>query len=196
LAGKNNARRQLRAPYAGVVLHIWKRVGENVDGTSATPIVEIANTSTLELRAHLSASDVAKIREGQPAMVTPAHGGTPVAAKVARVSPAVDPATFLGTVRIQIDAPQALVVGSSATAEIVVAERPGLVVPVGALRRSMLGSDEIVVCEHNVAHVREVKIGERTASTAEILDGLAAGEQIVVDHALGIEDNQALRRTK
>jgi RND family efflux transporter MFP subunit len=192
LAGKNNARRQLRAPYAGIVLHIYKRVGETVDGTS--PVVEVANTATLELRANVPAAALAKLHDGEAATVT--AGGAALPARVVRVSPAVDPTTLLGTVRVQIDATQPLVIGSAATGQIVVAEHAGVLVPIGALRRSMVGADEVVVCDKAVAHVRVVELGQRGEATAEIVKGIAAGEEIVVDHALGIEENQPLERAK
>lgn len=196
LAGKNNARRQLRAPYAGVVLHIWRRVGESVDGTSATPIVEVANTTIVELRAHVPGSTIAKLRDGQAATVSLVGGGPALPAKVVRVSPALDPATLLGTVRIQIDDAAPVVVGTAATGQIVVAEHAGLLVPVDALRRSMVGADELVVCDKDVARVRPVELGRRTETTAEIVEGITAGEEIVVDHALGIEDNQPIVRAQ
>jgi len=70
---------------------------------------------------------------------------------------------------------------------------PGVRVPESALRRSMTGADELVVCDHDVARVRVVEVGSRSAAGVEIAKGLAAGEQIVVDHALGLEDGQPLR---
>ena len=53
LASRQHARRELRAPHAGVVLHVWKRVGESVDGTTATPVAEVADVAMLELRAQV-----------------------------------------------------------------------------------------------------------------------------------------------
>jgi multidrug efflux pump subunit AcrA (membrane-fusion protein) len=74
----------------------------------------------------------------------------------------------------------------------VVSHRPGVVVPPTALRRSAVGSDEVVVCEGGVAKVRTVTIGQRGDAVVEITSGLKAGEQIVVDHVLGLDDGQAL----
>ena len=192
LASQNNARRELRAPHAGVVLHLWKRVGETVDGTSATPIAQIADLSTLELRAQVPPAALAPVREGMPATVKIVGIVGTLAAKVARVAPAVDAATLMGGVRIQIDGTHAITVGSAATGQIVVAQRAGLLVPATAVRRSMVGADEVVVCDKGVARVRSVTIGKRTETTAEIAKGVAAGEQIVTDHVLGLEEGQQL----
>ena len=192
LANRNNARRELRAPHPGVVLHVWKRSGETVDGTSATPVVEIADLTTLELRAQVPPAALAPVREGMPATVKILGIEGALPAKVARVAPAVDPATLLGGVRIQIEGTLAITVGSAASGQIIVAQRPGLVVPASAVRRSMVGSDELVVCEQGVARIRSVTVGTRTETTAEISKGLAPGDRIVVDHVLGIEEGQPI----
>jgi len=192
LASQRLARRELRAPFAGVVLHIWKRAGESVDGTTATPVAEVADLSLLEVRAQVPPQTLVKLHDGLPATVQ-AIGGDPVPAMVARVAPAVDPATLLGTVRITLNATKNVPpVGSAATAKVVIAQRKGIIVPPPALRRSAIGTDEIVVCDKNVARVREVTLGVRTETTVEIAKGLTPDDQIVVDHVLGIDDGTPL----
>lgn len=192
LAARQNARRELRAPHAGVVLHVFKRAGESVDGTAATPVVEIADISILEVRAQVAPAALVTLKEGMPAHVHAAGITGELPATVARVAPAVDPTTLLGTVRVQLGAALALPVGSAASARIVTGKHRGLVVPPTALRRSQLGTDEVVACKDGTAHVREVTVGVRGAAGVEITAGLAAGDAIVIDKALGIEDGQKL----
>jgi RND family efflux transporter MFP subunit len=196
LATSQLARRELRAPRSGVVLRLWKRVGESVDGTTATPVAELADLSVLELHAQVPTGAMARLADKLPATVRVIGLATPFPASVARVAPAVDPATLLGGVRLTID-PKAegiagVKVGSAATARIVIATRPGVIVPEAALRRSMVGADEVVVCEGSVARIRPVAIGQRGEHGVEITEGLSPGDKIVVDHVLGIEDGQAL----
>ena len=192
LASRNNARRELRAPHAGVVLHLWKRVGESVDGTTATPVAQVADVTTLELRAQLPPAALAPVREAMPATVNILGVDGVLTGNVVRVAPAVDPATLLGGVRIQLDGSHAIPIGSAATGQIVVARRRGVVVPASSLRRSMVGADEVVVCDDGIARVRTVTIGRRTETTIEIAKGVAPGEHVVGDHVLGLEDGQAL----
>jgi RND family efflux transporter MFP subunit len=192
LANRQLARRELRAPRGGIVLHLWRRAGESVDGTSATPIVEIADLAVLELRAQVPPRALMALREGQAAAVSAAGVDAPIAAKVARVAPAVDPATLLGTVRVELAGAARLPVGSAATARIVVGTHRGLAVPAQALRRSLTGADELVVCDGATARVRAVTVGQRGTTVVEIAQGLADGERIVVDHVLGLEEGQAL----
>jgi len=195
LASQRLARRELRAPHAGVVLHVFKRTGESVDGTGATPIAEVADLGVLEVRAQVPPAVLVKLKEGQAARV---HLETEdVAASVVRVAPAVDAATLLGSVRLELSAAKvAPPVGSAATARITISSHPALVVPPTALRRSAIGSDQVVVCEGGVAKVREVELGQRGEAAVEVAKGLAAGDQIVVDHVLGLEDGQPLAGAK
>jgi RND family efflux transporter MFP subunit len=132
LAGAQLARREIRAPRAGVVLHLQRKVGESVDGTAATPLAEIADLSVLELHAQTPPAALRPLREGMAATVRPLGFETAIAGTVVRVAPAVDPATMLGVVRIALS-----------------------------------NSDGIKV-------------------------GLKAGEQVVIDHVLGLQDGQPL----
>jgi hypothetical protein len=135
---------------------------------------------------------LAPIRDGMTATVRVVGIPETLTAKVVRVAPAVDPTTLLGGVRIQIEGSHAIPVGSAATGQIAVAKRPGLTVPASAVRRSMVGADEIVVCDKGVARVRVVTLGQRTETTVEIASGVEAGQQIVADRVLGLEDGQPL----
>lgn len=192
LAGAQLARRDVRAPRAGVVLHLQRRVGESVDGTAATPIAEIADLRVLELHAQAPPAALRPLREGMPATVRTMGSEVAVAGTVVRVAPAVDPTTMLGIVRVALSESDGIKVGTAATGQIAIAKRPGVRVPVGALRRSMVGEDEVVVCEGGTAHVRKVAIGDRGDQGVEIKAGLHAGEQVVVDHVLGLQDGQPL----
>lgn len=197
LANQQLSRRELRAPHAGVVLHLWKRTGESVDGTAATPIAEIADVSVLELRAQLPPAALVPVKENMPATVQLVGGSKSLRAKVIRVAPAVDPSTLLATVRLEIEIThETLLVGSAASARIVIAEHPGLLVPAAALRRSAAGVDELVACEGGVAKVHAVTLGQRSESGVEIATGIAATDKIVIDHVIGIEDGQPLVQGK
>lgn len=192
LAARQNARRDLRAPHAGIVLHVWKRAGESVDGTTATPVVEIADVRVLEVRAQVPPAALVKLKDGLAATVKVMGIEIAIPATVARVAPAVDPTTLLGTVRVQLAPGTAIPVGSAASARIVTSTHPGLIVPPGALRRSQLGTDEVVTCKDGVAKAAVVTVGQRSATGVEITSGLVPGDKVVIDRVLGLEDGQHL----
>jgi RND family efflux transporter MFP subunit len=192
LAGAQLARREIRAPREGVVLHLQRRVGESVDGTAATPIAEIADLRVLELHAQAPPGALRPLRDGMAAQVQVMGADAPVAGTVVRVAPAVDPATMLGMVRIALASSDGIQVGTAASGRIAIARRDGLRIPPGALRRSMVGEDEVVVCEGGAARVHKVVVGSRTERGVEIKDGLKAADQVVIDHVLGLQDGQPL----
>lgn len=192
LAGAQLARREIRAPRAGTVLHLQRKVGESVDGTTATPLAEIADLTTLELHAQAPPAALRPLRDGMAATVRALGSDAPVAATVVRVAPAVDPATLLGTVRIALADSAGIKVGVAATGQITIASQPGVRIPASALRRSMVGEDEVIVCEGGKAHVRKVEVGQRGEQGVAIKDGLKPGEEIVIDHVLGLQDDQPL----
>jgi RND family efflux transporter MFP subunit len=191
------ARAELRAPRGGTVLRIFRRAGEAVDGTPATPVLEIADVSTLEVRADATAADLVRLAPGATATIAfDALPDVTATGTVVIVAPAVDAATALGQVRIAV-APAKdakLVVGLTATATVTLESHDAVVVPRTALRRGLGGADEVVVCEGSPAKaaVTEVEVGARSDDVAEIVSGLEAGARVVVDHALGIEDEQPL----
>ena len=192
LAGAQLARREIRAPRAGIVLHLQRKVGESVDGTSATPIAEIADVRVLELHAQATPAALLPLREGMPARLRVLGAAAAIDGKVVRIAPAVDPATMLGVVRVALAASEGVKVGTAATARITVGQRPGFRVPASALRRSLVGEDEVVVCDGTTARVRKVAIGNRGDDGVEITEGLKAGEQVVIDHVLGLSNDQPL----
>ena len=74
--------------------------------------------------------------------------------------------------------------------EIAVATRANaVVIPVEAIVPEGAGYKVFVVDKSGTAHEREVKIGGRTPTKVEIIDGLAGGETVVTQGAFGVEDS-------
>jgi HlyD family secretion protein len=192
LASSQLSRREIRAPQAGVVLRMHRRAGETVDGTGASPIADIADIKMLELHAQTAPGSLGRLHENLTASVRVLGNDAAISGTVVRVAPAVDPVTLLGIVRIALASSEGVKVGTSATAQIAVATRPGIRIPATALRRSMVGDDEVVVCANGIAKVKTVKVGIRGDKGVAILEGLAAGDRVVTEHALGLDDGQPL----
>lgn len=68
----------VRSPVDGLVLRIERRVGEMVSENVDTPIVSVGDDSVLRVRTEVDEADIARLKLGQPAYVTPpAYGGRP-----------------------------------------------------------------------------------------------------------------------
>ena len=194
-------RAQVRAPLAGVVVKVFRRTGEIVDGTSASPILEIADTTTLELVASVPPIDLVVLRGGQHASTAfDALPGQRFTGSVRSVSPAVDPASGLGGVRVLLDASDAGTrppLGLAGQTEIEVSEpRPALVVPAVAVRNAGGSKTEVVVCAGGKADVREVETGLRRDGGVEITKGVDANARVVTDGLGGLETGALLEEKR
>jgi HlyD family secretion protein len=90
----------IRAPIAGRVLHRFRQTGESVEIMPASPILEIADTSVLRVRAEIDESDILRIRRGQTALITAdALGGEKLTARVVSIG------SILGRKSIRTDLP-------------------------------------------------------------------------------------------
>jgi RND family efflux transporter MFP subunit len=197
LAVRQRARAQVTAPITGVVIQVHRHAGELVDGTAATPLVEIADPGELQLRADVPAADLVRIQQGASVEIhVDAAPSEVLSGKIVFVSPQVDPVTSLGVVRAAIDPASSkiqLKLGLAGVLTLALEIRAsGLVVPEQAVRRSITGHEEVVVCEtaatQTHAKVREVTVGARHGDEVEITSGLAAGDRVVTGHVLGLED--------
>lgn len=195
LARRQQGRAQVTAPIAGLVLRLHTRVGELVDGSAATPIAELADTRVLELRADAPAADLVRLHQGDSVTVhLDALPGLALTGQLVFVAAALDATTSLGLVRASLVRPagQQLQLGLSGQLVAALAARTRLLVPARAVRRSSAGGREVVVCKGGSAEVRAVEVGASQGDTVEITSGLAAGEQVVAQRVLGLEDGTAI----
>jgi RND family efflux transporter MFP subunit len=195
LAEAQRERAQVRAPRDGTVVKVLRRAGELVDGTAATAIVEIADLSALELHADVAAADLVRLAVGQKAVVRlDAVPGAEINAQVVRVAPGVDAATALGGVRLALAPAEHArpLNGLAAGAQVEVAARTVILAPARALRRSIDGADQVVVCAGDKAAVRRVTVGARLGDEVELRSGAVPGELLVADHVLGLEDGAVI----
>ena len=198
-ADRQLGRAAVTSPLGGTVVKVFRRPGELVDGTPATPIVEIADPSRLELVADTTAGELVRARAGQPAVITiGALPGTSWTGDIAAVSPAVDRATGLGVVRVRLALPADATavrppIGLLGTARVEIGARhPTLGVPVAALRAGKGSEVEVILCgTDGVAHARAFPRGATAGALSEA-QGLSATDQVVVEPVVGIADGEPI----
>ena len=184
----------VRAPFDGVVTRVIRQAGEPVDGTPATPILEVAAPSPLEIEAGSMPADLGRIRAGGEARVYTRGTSEPFPAKVARLSRAVDGASGIAAVRIALDPPSpALVLGATVEVRIVVGRHEAaLLAPLEAVRRGDGGEAEVFTAGGGKASLKKVELGLRDDRDVEILSGVGEGDLVVVDDPLGLEDGASI----
>lgn len=190
-AGRTAGRARIVAPISGVVVRMIRHVGETVDGTPTTPIVELADLRTLELVATAAPHDLLALAIGQVGTLELDGLDEPLSLTVARIAPVLDPTAGTGTVRLALPARDApLPLGLSGRATVHVGEHEALVVPGGAVRGRRDGGMEVLVCRDGVTAAVAVVVGRRDEELVEIVSGLVAGDR-VVRRAIGIEEGAA-----
>jgi membrane fusion protein (multidrug efflux system) len=186
-------RSELRAPFDGVVAHVFAAAGEPVDANK--PVVEVARISPIELRAPLAPRLAALLKAGQDAVLrVEALPGRTFPARVLAVAPTVDATTGAALVRLRADnADGALRLGSFAHAQVQVDVRRGVIrVPVSALLGEEQGAFVEVIADGKAKKL-PVKVGARDAQWAEIVEGLSEGAQVIVQGNYALPDGTPVR---
>ncbi|HEY2736007.1 MAG TPA: efflux RND transporter periplasmic adaptor subunit [Polyangiales bacterium] len=190
-------RATLRSPLRGTVLQVFRKPGELVDGTPATPVLEIADLSALELMADAPVQDLSRVRAGASAAIS-FNGLTDHASSgsVVRVAPAIDRATGIGRVRIAIDhaGDLGLPIGTLGLARVHTgATHSAFLVPARALRGQIGEDAEVVSCGlDRRAHAIRVQVGQAHVASLEVRGPLDDVQRVAIDPLLGIGDGEAI----
>lgn len=190
-ARRRRAWAEVKAPFEGVVVRVLRRSGEVVDGTPATPVVELASTEHAQVAADATAEVLARLAPGQAAEVGPREAVEAVhRARVLRAARAVEAASGAGEVRLALEEPwPGLVLGLGVEVRVAARRKDGAAcVSARALRRGPAGRTEAVVVESGKARVRSVTLGLVEGDRVEVVSGLAPGETVVVDDPLTLAD--------
>ena len=189
LARLNLSRTEVRSPLTGMIVKRLLSVGEQVDGTAAQPVFEVASTSEVELFGNVPALYLNKIRVGQALQIsTEAFPGKTFQSHVVAISPAVDPATNVGLVRIRMANGAGLLrLGMFLTAQVPLeTHRNALVAPLEAVYRDQDGNPEIYRVQGEKAEAVPVKLGLETKDRVELLSGAQEGETIILGGGYGL----------
>lgn len=185
---------EVTAPFAGVVVRVDRRIGDFVDGTAATPVMEIAATDGWEIVASATSASLQRLRMGQSAVIRGIGDSDGLPVTVAGIARAVDPMTGAGDVRLRPNTrPQGVALGAAVQVRIAVqAHAKAVLVPKASLRMAPDGSVEVAVVEGGVGHVRKIETGLAENGRVEVVSGLAAGAHVVIEDPVGIADGAAL----
>ncbi|WP_404710570.1 efflux RND transporter periplasmic adaptor subunit [Sphingomonas sp. MMS24-J13] len=171
-------RLDIRSPTAGLVLTRAVEAGQTV-GVQSQALFRVAEGGKMELQAHLSEADLARIHVGSPAFVTPVGTTMKVAGEVWQISPVIDTNTRQGTVRIALPFNKALRPGGFAAAEIGGGVGDVPLLPESAVLSDQKGNYVYLIGPDNRAVRREVKVGDVDDRGVSIISGLTGREQVV-----------------
>jgi membrane fusion protein, heavy metal efflux system len=169
------------APFAGTILDVSAGPG---DLAGDEPLFELADLSSLWVDLHLFGGDAQHITRGLAVEITRLSDGVQATTTLDRILPGTATASQSTVARATIrNADGQWRPGAAVRARVTVSQREvPLSVPIAALQ-TFEGERVVFVRKGDEFTPRAVKVGQRDAAHAEVTDGLAAGEEIVVEQS-------------
>jgi RND family efflux transporter MFP subunit len=172
-------RLDVRAPAAGLVLDRNVEPGQIVSAGSGA-LFRVAKGGEMEMLARLPETDLAQVRTGVPATVTPVGSARSYQGTVWQVSPIIDPQSRQGVVRVSVPYDRELRPGGFAAAEIRAGAVEAPLLPESAVQSDDKGNFVYIVDQKNEVVRRPVRIGDVSSAGVAIVEGLNGTERVVL----------------
>jgi RND family efflux transporter MFP subunit len=181
---------RVSAPMDGIVGDIPVRVGDRV--TVSTLLTTVDEPGALEAYVYVPASRARELRLGLPVKLLDESGGVLAETEVTFVSPQVDPDTQTVLAKAAVGNAKAnLRIAQQVRARITWGNREGPVVPVLAVQRingQFFAFLAVKDTKGTVARQRLLKLGEIFGNSYPVLDGLKAGDHVIVSGTQFLQD--------
>ncbi|PDH68491.1 MAG: efflux transporter periplasmic adaptor subunit [Sphingomonadaceae bacterium MED-G03] len=185
-------RLDIKAPAAGLVLTRSVEPGQIVQAGSGV-LFRMAKDGEMEMQAQVAEGDLATLRPGNSATVTPIGSDTQVAGRVWQVSPVVDPQTRQGIARIAVPYNRAIRPGGFASATITSGSGSAPLLPESAVQSDPKGSFVYIVNGKNQVERRDVSVGQVSDAGVAITGGITGTEKIVTSAGAFLTPGQKVR---
>jgi cobalt-zinc-cadmium efflux system membrane fusion protein len=183
----------IRSPIDGVVVERLITPGQLLQA-GTTPCFTVADMTTVWVMANVFGSDLPFVAVGDPADVTTGVTPEPIPGKVDYIAAMVDPNTRAISVRIAAKNPNGVLKKDQYVRVALHSRREtdGLLAPVSAILRD----DEnlpfvFVVNADGTFSRRRLEVGSQVGDRVEVLSGLKAGDQVVVEGGLFMQFAQS-----
>ena len=176
----------ITAPISGVIASVTTQEGETVAaGLNAPTFVTVLDLARLQVNAFVDEVDIGKVQIGQRVVFNvDAFPALDFAGQVAAIYPTatIQDNVVKYVVAITIDDEQANLLRPEMTASVQIQldTRNVLAIPTRAIRQEG-GRNVVYVSNNGGTEVRSVRVGWRDGPWAEIVDGLVAGERILLN---------------
>lgn len=172
-------RLNIRAPAAGLVLTRAVEPGQVVNPSNGA-LFRVAKGGEMEIRAQLAEQDLARLKVGDTAQVTPIGGRKSFTGTIWQISPVIDAQTRQGVARIQLAYDPALRPGGFATTTITSGRVSAPRLPESAVQSDDKGSFVYAVDKNGKVVRHGVKVGDISGDGIVILSGLRGDEKVVL----------------
>ena len=185
---------QLKSPIDGVVTDRTLFAGETAP--AGTPLITVMDTSALLAKVHLAQSVAQRLSLGDAATIKVPGLSSDVPAKVALISPALDPGSTTVEVWLRIDNKKGeLKVGTPVHATVTGRSiSNALKVPATAVLTAQDGSKSVMVIgTDGTSHRKPVELGIQGAEIVQVLSGLSPADIVITGGAYGLEDGTKVK---
>ncbi len=199
----------VRAPFAGVVIAKSAQPGEIVSPLSAgggftrTGIGTIVDMDSLEVEVEVGEAFIGRVKPGMPTeTILNAYPDWKIPGRVIAIIPAADRGKATVKVRVGLDAKDARIVPDmgvrvgfleqAAPVQAQPQRPPGVLVPAAAIVQRD-GRDVAFVVDGERAAQRALTLGRTLGEDREVLQGLAAGDAVVLDPPESLADGERVR---
>lgn len=179
---------QLKAPFNGMISGKYYEEGEMYSGAPNSPagkaaIVSIVQIHPIKAVINVSERHFPVIKKGMTAEVkTDIYPGERFEAEIVRIHPVIDQSTRTFQVELKIsNAGEKLRPGMFARIYLHMGEAEALMVPsIAVLKQTGSNNRFVYIRQNDVAVIRFVSVGDIVDDYIEVVDGLKAGEELVV----------------
>lgn len=185
----------LKAPISGTVTRIYYS-DKGAAMSPDRPAAEIADTDNIKVVLNTGEADIVKMKKGMRAVIKSAYTDYSIEGGIYSVTPFIDNDTMAGTVIIKAENKEmGIKPGMSVKVEIYTQSRQGIVLPKNALL-SGAGRVYVYINENNAAKAVNVETGYESGRGVEIVSGLSAGQQVVVEGNFKLSEGSKIISTK
>jgi len=167
---------EVLAPADGIITQRRAEVGNLTDRNA---LFHLARNGELEVTVDASAEDLSLLKTGLQVEIQVLDQTT--SGQIRLLSSQIDQTSRTGKVRIQLQTPNQITLGTPASAIIKLPEMQAqTTLPLSAVNFNADGTAFVMMVNHNKQIERRlISLGEVNQGTAEILSGLKVGEQVV-----------------
>ena len=181
----------LRAPAAGVVDAVPVAIGDLLQ--PGTAVASVTRTGDVRVRFGIDPDAARSVRPGMSLRIAGVGNRAPIDVTIESVSVAVDPQTKLAGLFARVPAGSGIVAGEALTGKVVLgAQSAAISIPYAALLDDA-GQAYVFVVVGDTAHRRNVTIDPSHGERVTVLNGIKAGDRVVVEGGTALEDGMKVR---
>ena len=179
---------KLIAPEDGQIIKRDGEVGQLA--TANTPVFWMSCCAPLRVTAEVDEEDIASIKPGQSVLISAdAFPDKIFKGTVQAITPKGDAISRSYRVRVTLADDTGLMPGMTAESNIIVAERSDVIL----VPSSAIDKDSVWIVVDGKAQKRAVDIGVRHPESAEVIQGLAISDKIILNPEAYLTDGQKIR---